>query len=399
MEWYIDKDECCGCEACAQACPKKCIDMVEDKDGFLYPRKVNDVCVDCGICEKVCPIKNNCNECHQPLKTFICRVNSATIIEKCASGGAFYELAIMTIKQGGVVFGVRFDSNWGACYSYTEEIEDLSVFLGSKYIAPKIDDAYKNVVRFLEVGRKVLFSGLPCHVAGLKQYLTKDFENLLTLELMCTAMPSPKVWSKYLYEVAPKGATSVTFRSKGFGWDRYGLRIMHDKDELVHEPNVVNLYMQGFLQGLTVRKNCGSCLYKGLNTKGDIMIGDYWELKKYYPELDDNKGMSLALVFTEKGCRAFNAIKTDCFCKEIPFSQVDTAAEHSCLNRPIQLHRNRDYFFSRIDSNKQKISKILKKSLYQQTPGPKSLKELGVVLMKTLLKQDYHRYRRLWKRR
>ena len=399
MEWFINKDDCCGCEACAQACPKKCIEMVEDKGGFLYPRKVKDVCIDCGICEKVCPVKNNSIERHHPVKTFICRVNSATIIEKCASGGAFYELATMTIKQGGVVCGVKFDSNWEACYSFAERIEDLAVFLGSKYIAPKIGDAYKNVVRFLEDGRKVLFSGLPCHVAGLKQYLSKDYDNLLTVELMCTAVPSPKVWLKYLYEVAPKGATSVTFRSKGFGWDRYGLRIMYDKDELVHEPNDVNLYMQGFLQGLTVRKNCGSCLYKGLNTKGDIMIGDYWELKKYYPELDDNKGMSLALVFTEKGCRAFNAILPECFFKEIPFSQVDTAAEHSCLNYSIQLHRNRDSFFSNINSNRIQVSKILKKSLYKQTLEPKSLKELGVVLMKSLLKEDYYKLRWLWKRK
>ncbi|MBR4197306.1 MAG: Coenzyme F420 hydrogenase/dehydrogenase, beta subunit C-terminal domain [Bacteroidales bacterium] len=399
MEWFINKDDCCGCEACVQACPKSCIELVEDKGGFLYPRKDNDVCVDCGICEKVCPVKNNNVERHQPLKTFICRVNSATIIEKCASGGAFYELATITIKQGGVVFGVKFDSNWDACYGYAEDLENMAAFLGSKYVAPRIGDAYKKVMFFLEEGRKVLFSGLPCHVAGLKQYLPKKYENLLTVELMCTAVPGPRVWSRYLHEIAPKGATNVTFRSKSFGWNRYGLKIMHDKECLVHEPNDENLYMQGFLQGLTVRKSCGNCLYKGLNTKGDIMIGDYWELNKYYPELDDNKGMSLVLVFTENGCRAFNAIKSGMFVKEILFSQVDTAAEHSCLNHPIRIHRNRDYFFSKINSNTKTITSIIKKSLYKKTSKPKSLKELGVVIMKSLLNDDYYKFRRLWKRK
>ena len=207
------------------------------------------------------------------------------------------------------------------------------------------------------------------------------------------------MWSKYLHEVAPKGTTNVTFRSKSFGWNRYGLKITYDNESLVHEPNDENLYMQGFLQGLTVRKNCGNCLYKGLNTKGDIMIGDYWELKKYYPELDDNKGMSLVLAFTEKGCRAFNAIKSEIFVKEIPFSQVDTAAEHSCLNHPIRLHRNRDYFFSKINSNTRTIKSIIKKSLYKRTSKPKSIKELGVVIMKKLLNDDYYKFRRLWKRK
>lgn len=397
MGWFINIDDCCGCEACKQACPKKCIEMVEDKGGFLYPQKAYDVCTDCGICEKVCPVKNNRIERHQPLKTFICRVNSATIIEKCASGGTFYELASMTIKEGGVVFGVKFDSNWEACYSYVEKIEDLAIFLGSKYIAPRVGHAYKHVAHFLEDGRKVLFSGLPCHVAGLKQYVHKDYYNLLTVELMCTAVPSPKVWSKYLGEVAPKGATSVTFRSKSFGWNRYGLKIMNDNDELVHEPNDENIYMQGFLQGLTVRKNCGNCLYKGFNTRGDIMIGDYWELEKYYPEINDNKGMSLVLAFTEKGCRAFDAIKLDLFVKEIPFSQVDTAVEHSCLNHSIQLHRNRECFFSKINSKRSTITRILKKCLYKQTSEPKSIKGILAIIMKSLLKDNYHRCRYLWK--
>lgn len=399
MGWFIDIEDCCGCGACAQACPKGCIKMVEDKEGFLSPHRTNDSCVDCGICGKVCPVKNNNIERHQPLKTFICRVNSATIIEKCASGGAFYELASMTIKEGGVVFGVKFDSNWEACYSYAEDIENIAAFLGSKYVAPRIGDAYKKAKHFLEDGRKVLFSGLPCHIAGLKQYLFKDYENLLTVELMCTAVPSPKVWSMYLHEVAPNGTTNVMFRSKFFGWNRYGLKIIHDNDCFVHEPNDENLYMQGFLQGLTVRENCGSCLYKCFNTKGDIMIGDYWELKKYYPELDDNKGMSLALVFTGKGCHAFNAIKPELFVKEIPFSQVDVTAEHNCLIRPIHLHRNRDFFFSRINSNRESITRTLKKCLYKQTPEPKNLRGLGIVVMKSLLKEDYHRFRRLWKRK
>ena len=198
-----DKKDCCGCSACVQRCPKQCITLKEDNEGFLYPIVDKKTCIDCGLCEKVCPILHQ-GEPQKPLKVYAAKNLNEEIRRQSSSGGIFTLLAEQVIQEGGVVFGARFDENWEVKHDYTETIEGLAVFRGSKYVQSRIEDNYKKAEEFLKQGRKVLFSGTPCQIAGLKRFLRKEYEELLTVDFVCHGVPSPGVWRKYLKETVAR---------------------------------------------------------------------------------------------------------------------------------------------------------------------------------------------------
>jgi len=195
-----DKSVCCGCSACVQICPKQCISLKEDKEGFLYPTVNHAFCVECGKCEKVCP-ELHPFEVHEPLKVYAAKHQDDAVRKVSSSGGIFTLLADMVIDEGGVVFGACFDSDWSVVHDFTETHEGLQAFRGSKYLQSRIGNTYRQAEVFLKAGRKVLFTGTPCQIAGLKKYLHKDYENLLAVDFVCHGVPSPLVWKKYLEEI------------------------------------------------------------------------------------------------------------------------------------------------------------------------------------------------------
>ena len=199
MITITDKSQCCGCSACAQRCPKQCISMQMDNEGFLYPQVDSSKCVDCHLCEKVCPVINQ-YEARTPLNVYAAKNSDGEVRNQSSSGGIFHILAERTIRNGGVVFGARFDKNWQVVIDYAEDMEGVEAFMGSKYVQSRIEHAYIDVKRFLAEGRDVLFSGTPCQVAGLRKFLCKHYENLLTVDFICHGTPSPKVWRIYLNE-------------------------------------------------------------------------------------------------------------------------------------------------------------------------------------------------------
>lgn len=219
-----DKIRCCGCNACIQCCPTQCITMRQDEEGFDYPIINTDTCIDCGVCEKICPIINH-EEYKKPIKIYAAKNLNEKIRLDSSSGGIFTALAEDIICQGGVVFGVSFDQEWNAVHSYTECLEGLATFRGSKYVQSKIGFAFKEVKSFLKSGRKVLFSGTPCQIAGLKKFLIKDYPNLFTIEILCHGVPSPKVWQRYLDEKKAQfkcnDIRQINFRNKKNGWSQY----------------------------------------------------------------------------------------------------------------------------------------------------------------------------------
>lgn len=331
-----DKHTCCGCSACVQICPIQCINFDEDEKGFRYPKVNQKRCVDCGLCEKVCPmlkqgegnvqIENNfvapSGEIRNGVKPLlVCAAMNPSIDTRIqsSSGGIFSMLAEFVLKEGGVVFGARFNNKWEVVHDYVGDEESfisqlsaLKTFRGAKYSQSSIGDCYKKAQDFLKGERKVLFSGTGCQIAGLKLFLRKEYDNLLTIEIACHGVPSPRVWREYLKYVSKgKEISDIIFRDKRNGWNDYGLSIKSVGGEIFYERAFANDYMQCFLNDLCVRPSCSNCPAKAGKSGADLLIGDFWGIDGMHPEVYDNKGCSLVIAYSERGKQVFESLNAN----------------------------------------------------------------------------------------
>lgn len=315
------KEDCCGCAACLQRCPKQCISLHEDSEGFLYPRVNVEQCVSCGICEKACPVLNQA-EARFPLKVYAAKNNNEQELLMSSSGGLFIVFAKKIIKDGGVVFGARFDENWNVLHSYADTEEGIMDFIGSKYVQSRVGDSYAEARAFLKSGRIVLFTGTSCQIAGLKTFLGRDYDNLLTIDVICHGVPSPLVWKRYLTDITNNVINaksisqttdslikSISFRDKHTGWKNYSFTLSIFESQSRGFTNNWTLshtftkdpFMQLFLGNMTIRPSCYHCPSKNGRSKSDLTIADFWGIEKIWPDFDDNKGVGLLMVNTEKG--------------------------------------------------------------------------------------------------
>lgn len=350
MITITDKQACCGCAACATACPKQCISMTADNEGFLYPMVDASKCVECGLCEKVCHSLHPYDE-RKPLQVYAAINKDETVRLKSSSGGIFHILAAETIREGGVVFGARFDKEWQVVIDYAETMEDVEAFMGSKYVQARMGTAYKDAKRFLQEGRKVLFSGTPCQVAGLRQFLRKEYDNLLAVDFVCHGTPSPKVWGVYLQTAVKRAQqlTSVEFRNKTKGWKNFSFRLSYNEaDGTVSMLSLFqrNAYMKAFLSDIILRPSCYHCQAKSGRSHSDLTIADFWGISTIHPEMDDDKGTGLVFVNTEKGRHAFNLQKVTAALAT--YEQVKPL-NPACYRSP-KVHPKRKEFFRRLDS-------------------------------------------------
>lgn len=355
-----DKHNCCGCSACSSICPKHCITMQADSEGFLYP-KVNEAdCIDCGLCEKVCHELHPFEE-RKPQKVYAAINKDEEIRLKSSSGGIFYLLAEKTIAEGGVVFGARFDEQWQVVIDYAETMEGVKTFMGSKYVQARIETAYIDAKRFLTEGRKVLFSGTPCQIAGLHHYLRKSYDNLLTVDIICHGTPSPKVWSRYLDEVVVaerKAISDVQFRNKRNGWKAFNFTMTYNQGEQsisLTSHHQHNHFMRAFLRDMILRPSCYQCQAKSGRSHSDITIADFWGIGAEMPEMDDDKGTGLVLINTDKGVSALDWSNTN---------HKETTAEVALSHNPayfrsVAAHPKREQFFHRIDETESVNSLII----------------------------------------
>ena len=299
MIHITDKQNCCGCSACAQRCPKQCITMQEDNEGFLYPKVDESACIDCGLCEKVCPMITP-YEAHEPIQTLAAVNKNDEVRLKSSSGGIFSILAEKVIREGGVVFGARFDDQWQVVIDYTETLEGINDFRGSKYLQASTGDTFKQCENFLKAGRLVMYSGSPCQIAGLKHYLRKEYDNLLLVDFGCHGVPSPKVWQKYLDEiVGSRDINSTSMRAKTNGWRKFNFEMSFNRDNstiLLSSPASKNDYMRAFLNNLILRPSCHNCKAKECRSHSDITIADYWGIWNVAPELYDDKGKGRRII-------------------------------------------------------------------------------------------------------
>lgn len=302
-----NKEKCCGCTACASICPRKCIGMVADDEGFLYPQVDTKKCVDCGLCEKVCPQLSGYKKSHVK-KAYVVRHKNDAVVSSSTSGGAFTAFAECVLEQGGSVFGVAYDENFQVAHIEVRgEVEQLAGFRGSKYVQSRLDNTFSSVKDRLENGETVLFSGTSCQIAGLSNYLRKDYENLLTIEVICHGTPSPLLWKKYLeYQQKKYNSTvrSAVFRKKTYGYHSGTMELVFANGKRYTGSARVDYMLKSFFSEISSRPSCYTCLCKGIERPADISIYDCWHAKELVPGLlDDDKGYTNILINTDKGQR------------------------------------------------------------------------------------------------
>lgn len=382
--------DCCGCNACAQRCPKKCITLIADHEGFLYPQINIDSCIDCGLCEKVCPIINSKKQSLPPEKVIAAINPDENIRMNSSSGGVFSLLAEQIIKENGVVFGAKFDDNWQIVHDYTDTIDGLDNFRGAKYVQSKIGNSFILAEKFLQDGRKVLFSGTPCQIAGLKLYLKKEYINLFTVDIICHGVPSPKIWDLYLRSIY-KDVTNIkkiNFRDKASGWKNYKFHIEYNpivknsSNNIIkdfNEPFYKNIYMKGFLSNLYLRPSCHKCPCKPGKYRSDMTIADFWGADIENPEMDDDKGLSLILCHSEKASY-FKFIRS----KEISYQTVLKYNPSVEINMPP--HAKRDFFFNEVNINNviYLIQQLTRPSLKQKITNNRFINKLKFIYKKWL---------------
>lgn len=303
MNLAVDKSKCCACTACKNICPKQAIEMFPDDKGFLYPKINENKCIKCGLCEKVCFYNTGYKTLDDHLnkiETYAIKHKDFNIRMNSRSGGIFTALSDYILDNNGVIYGVGYKENFIVCYKRAETKEERNEFRGSKYVQSELNDIFKQVKNDLENDRWVLFSGTPCHVAGLVKYLEKNkYEKLLLVDIICHGVPSPKIFNDYINYIENKyngKINNFNFRDKTLGWDQ-----SIESFEINQKKYLQRIYSCLFGSGLIFRETCYNCQFTNLNRPSDITIGDCWGIAENKPDIDDNNGVSLVIINTEKG--------------------------------------------------------------------------------------------------
>lgn len=368
MPNLVNSDNCCGCAACCNKCAKGAITMLANEEGFLHPEIDNSKCVECRLCETACPGLNPAVATNNNPIAYAVQHVDDTVRYQSTSGGAFTAIAEEVIRRGGIVFGAVMTEELKVKHDCVCTIEDLSKFRNSKYIQSEIGDSYKQVKTLLVDGRMVCFSGTPCQVNGLYKYLGKDYENLISVDMVCKSVPSPLIFEKYVFfKKKQEGQISdIVFRDKkrGFLYCTMAHYRSHEARQLAKDQyrrgSESDEWLRLFLSGRISRKSCISCQYQSLERVGDFTLGDIWETGNN--QFDDNKGTTLVHVWTEKGRRFLDCIKSNIRCIEYPIEKSRGAKRKHVL----KVFDNRRELFA--DAN------MLTEDLFFAKYAPNSLK-------------------------
>lgn len=356
----LEKFKCTGCTACYNICPKQCITMESDNEGFWYPNIDKNKCINCNLCEKVCPIINPIKKDDSKKIAYAVINKDFKVRLKSSSGGVFSILAEYIIENNGIVYGASFDENFNIKHKRISCITNLDLLRGSKYVQSFIGNIYQQVKNDLENNKQVLFSGTPCQVEGLRSYLRKEYVNLITMDFICHGVPSPLVWKKYIEEMnlsKQENIKNIYFRNKDNGWRSFSLKIIFDKK--VYINSVKNdLFMKGFLQDIYLRPSCYSCEFKKINRISDITVADFWGIEYVLPNLDDDKGISSVVIHTEKGKYLFDKLKDKMIFNEVKLN--DILKYNPSMLVSAKYNKKREGFFSELNSEKELIDLIKK---------------------------------------
>lgn len=361
--------DCCGCSSCEAVCPQNAISMVQDQEGFLYPKIDSGLCIGCKKCISVCSFKkdieNNTYKFQEDKlpQTYAVKHKKFDTRKRSRSGGMFSAVSDYILNNNGVVYGAILDDEHNVIHAKTETTFGRDKMRGSKYVQSNTTGCYNQVRDDLMQGREVLFTGTSCQISGLQSYLGKSYPNLYCMDIVCHGVPSPLVWKDYLHYMEEKHCgicSDVDFRNKNdFGWPAHVETISISKNNKTKKVNS-RFYSQLFYTHLTLRPSCSNCPYKSVIHPGDITIADYWGIKQAAPEYFDQYGVSLVLVNNSKGNKLFQMVKKDIMYKE-------TDLNHSMqppLKTSFDMPENRAEFWK--DYKENSFENILKKYVGSQ---------------------------------
>lgn len=317
-----DFNKCANCGACYNVCPKNAIKI--EADHPFYTLSVDtELCVDCGLCKAVCPVNNEITP-NAPLYAVGCWHKEETVVASSSSGGVFYALAEEVTTPGGVVYGAGYSKDCKSVRFFSTDDTSLESLQKSKYVESLVGESFKEVKNWLEKGRRVLFCGAPCQIAGLKSYLKKDYDLLITCDFACGGMPSHRIYEDYISALEKKyrsEAINVDFRPKTHGWQRYAVLVNFANGKKHNRLGVEDEYLRSFLYGkYTVRDYCLECKFSD-NHMSDISLADFW-LHKKLSKLENSNGISLVLCNTDKGKEALKGVMDRFVFAELDLSEA-----------------------------------------------------------------------------
>ena len=358
------KEQCLGCEACAQICPKNAILMIEDEEGFCYPKVNLDLCVSCGLCNKVCPIENHPLKKNEEQLAYGGYHKKKEIQIDSTSGGAFSALVDSWCDDNYVIFGAKAD-DLNVYHSYIEDKKDIGIFRKSKYSQSAIGNSFIQAKKFLDEGKKVLFSGTPCQIAGLNNFLNnKNYENLLTIEVICEGVPSPlfiRKMNEWYFDKNNSYIKSLDYRFTDKNrWDFEVMRIELNNGEVIKKDRWFNQYWAIWLDHLMSRPSCYHCPFTTKERLADITLGDLWGVHIYCPDLySENRGASLIICNTEKGNKVLNQASENLMFRQLDINEA--IKYQSPLRNPIQMNSKRKDFISDLNNQEIDYKQICKK--------------------------------------
>lgn len=327
----LSKAECCGCNACGDACPKGSISFVKDDEGFLYPQIDKTTCIECNLCEKVCPVINiealKKNDFEKP-KCYAAVHKNLQVRFDSTSGGAFSAFAKKAYQEKAYVGGAVWNDDWSVSQYISNNKKDLERLRSSKYIQSNAIGFYKEVKALLKNGEKVLVCGTPCQMAALRSFLGKPYENLLILDFVCMYVNSPKIWEAYIKHLEEEHHAKVVYikdKNKEIGWRTLCTKVVFDNGDVSYETKDKNAFRRCYMgMGVAARPSCHNCKFKGFPRIADATLADFWGVEKYLTkEYDNNLGTSMVLLNSEKG-RAYyeEKVATQMTTQEIPFESI-----------------------------------------------------------------------------
>lgn len=346
--------DCCGCNACGDICGKHAISFVTDNEGFWYPKVDKELCIDCGLCDKVCPIQNMADHVERFAEpnVFAAYTKDEAIRLDSTSGGIHSMLALKMYEKKAFVGGAVYNPDHTCSQIVDDNPNRLSEIRSSKYLQSNAEGVYKEIRSLLKEDKNVFFCGCPCQIHALYNFLGKEYDNLVTCDFICRGVNSPKVFLKYMEMLEHKygsKATEIKFKNKKWGWHNFSLRVNFENGKEYCKDRYHDLFFIGYLQaGNFTRPSCYKCHFKGFPQKADITLADFWGIEKIDSTMDQDKGTSLVMVNSDKGMALFNSIKDKTEWRQ--FTMTDARAGNPAMDGSLSAAKpNREAFFNDLD--------------------------------------------------